>query len=151
MIVKEASNLPFQRDGLLQITESGGAFEELPLQLRGNRVPAHEQGRAQAPQDFLFFLGKLGTVVANLSASNRLVDVDRHPLFIFGKRRVDLRQIPEFTHFIGRTRYIGEKSREFGCFRSILLGGEHLTRLSMVGRSTIVVLPTSPWVHLSDR
>jgi hypothetical protein len=142
MIVKEAGYLPFQRGRLQQIAEGAGAVEELPLQFGGNSIPAHEHGRAQAPQDLLFFIGEVGTIVANPPPSNRLVDMDRHPFFVFGQRRVGLREIAEFTHFTGRTRHIGEESREFGCFRSVLLGGEHLTCLSMAGRHTIGVLPT---------
>jgi hypothetical protein len=128
MIVKEAGYLPFQRGRLQQIADGAGAVEEFPLQLRGNSIPAHEYGRAQAPQDFLFFLDELGTVVVNLSPVNRLIDMDCHPFFVVGKRRIGLRQIAEFTHFTGRTRDIGEESREFGCFRSILSRSEHLTR-----------------------
>ena len=35
-----------------------------------------------------FFLGEDGTVVAILSALDRLIDIGRHPFLVFGKRRV---------------------------------------------------------------
>src|SRR5260221_7379881 len=56
MIVKEASYPSFERRCLLQITDGTGAVEELPLELRGNSIPAHKHGRAQALQNLLFFL-----------------------------------------------------------------------------------------------
>jgi hypothetical protein len=58
---------------------------------------------------------------------NRLVDIDRHPFFVFGERRVCLLQITEFTRFVRRTRNVHEQRPEFGCFRSVSLCGEHLT------------------------
>src|SRR5258706_13657566 len=48
MIVKEASYPSLERRCLLQITDGTGAVEELPLELRGNGIPAHKHGRAQA-------------------------------------------------------------------------------------------------------
>ena len=93
MIVKKASHLSLQRSGLLQITDGTGAVEEFSLELRGDSIPAHDYGRPQALQNLLFFLSKGGTVVAILSAPNRPIDIDRHPFFVFGKRRVGLLQI----------------------------------------------------------
>jgi hypothetical protein len=45
MIVKEAGYPSLERRCLLQITDGTSAVEELPLQLRGNRIPAHKHGR----------------------------------------------------------------------------------------------------------
>ena len=143
MIVKETSYLSLQRGCSLQITDGTGAVEEFPLQLRGNSIPAHEHGRAQALQNLFFFLSEGGTVVASLSPLNRLIDMDRHPLFVFGKRRVGLLQIVEFTHFVRRTRCVGEECPEFGCFRSVLLCSEHLTR-PFAGRREHNRSPTCP-------
>jgi hypothetical protein len=89
MIVKEASYLSLERRRLLQITDGTGAVEELPLELRGNGIPTHKHGRAQTLQNLLFFVGKGSTVVVILSPLNRLIDMDCHPFFVFGKRRVD--------------------------------------------------------------
>ena len=125
MIVKEASYPSLQWRCLLQITDAAGAVEELPLEFRGNGIPAHKHGRAQALQNLLFFLGKDSTVVVILSPLNRLIDMDCHPLFVFRKRRVGLLEIAEFPRFVRRTRYAGP---EFGCFGSELLRSEHLTR-----------------------
>src|SRR6266508_2441945 len=44
MIVKEASYPSLERRCLLQITDGAGAVEELPLELRGNSIPAHKHG-----------------------------------------------------------------------------------------------------------
>jgi len=74
MIVKEASYLSLERRCLLQITDGTGAVEELPLELRGNGIPAHKRGRAQTLQNLLFFVGKGSTVVVILSPLNRLID-----------------------------------------------------------------------------
>jgi hypothetical protein len=120
MIVKEASYLSLEWRRLLQITDGTGAVEELPLELRRNSIPAHKHGRAQALQNLVFFLSEGSTVVAILSALN--------PFFVFGKRRVGLLEIAEFTRFVRRTRCVGEQCPEFGCFGSILLRSEHLTR-----------------------
>src|SRR2546421_8683317 len=100
MIVKEASYPSLERRCLLQITDGAGAVEELPLELRGNSIPAHKHGRAQAFQNLLFFLGKGSTVVVILSPLNRLIDMDCHPLFVFRKRRVGLLEIAEFPRFV---------------------------------------------------
>src|SRR5205807_8800101 len=82
MIVKEASYLPLERRCLLQITDGTGAVEELPLELRGNGIPAHKHGRAQTLQNLLFFVGKGSTVVVILSPLNRLIDIYCHPFFV---------------------------------------------------------------------
>jgi hypothetical protein len=78
----------------------------------------HELGRAQALQNALFFLGEGGAVVATLSPLNNSIDVNRHLFFVSGKRRVGLPQITDFTHFVRRTRCVGEEAPELGCFRS---------------------------------
>ena len=65
--MQEASYLSLQRDFLLQITDRTGAVEELLLELRGNRIPTHDHGSAQEPQDLLFDLSERGAVVAMLS------------------------------------------------------------------------------------
>jgi len=141
MIVKEASYPSFERRCLLQITDGTGAVEELPLELRGNGIPAHKHGRAQALQNLLFFLGKGSTVVVILSPLNRLIDMDCHSLFVFRKRRVGLLEIAEFPRFVRRTRYVGEQRPELGCFGSELLRSEHLTRpQSTAGVSTTGLL-----------
>jgi hypothetical protein len=66
---------------LLQITDGTGAVEELALELRGNSIPAHKHGRAQALQNLVFFLSEGSTVVVILSALNRLIEMNRHPFF----------------------------------------------------------------------
>src|SRR5260370_34135382 len=88
MIVKEASYLSLQRRCLLQIHDCTGAVEELALELRGNSIPAHKHGRAQALQNLLFFLSDSSTVLAILSPLNRLIEMNCHPLFVFGNSRV---------------------------------------------------------------
>ena len=122
MIVKEASYPSLERRCLLQITDGTGAVEELSLELRGDGIPAHKHGGAQALQDLLFFLGKGSTVVVILSPWNPLIGMDCHPLFVFGKRRVGLGEIAEVPRFVGRTRCVGQQRSEFGCFSSVLLG-----------------------------
>jgi hypothetical protein len=59
------------------------------------------------------------------SPLNRLVEIDRHPFFVFGERRVRLLQTTEFTRFVRRTRYVHEQCPEFSCFRPVLLCTEH--------------------------
>jgi len=71
------------------------------LELRGNSITAHKHGRAQTLQILLFFLGKGSTVVVILSPLGRLVDMDCHPFFVFGKRRVGLLEIAEFVVSFG--------------------------------------------------
>jgi len=63
MIVKEAGYPSLERRYLLQITDGAGAVEELPLELRGNSIPAHKYGRAEAFQNLLVSLNKGNTVV----------------------------------------------------------------------------------------
>ena len=86
------------------------------------------------------FVGKGSTVVVILSALNRLIDMDCHPFFVFGKRRVRLLEIAEFPRFVRRTRCVGEERPEFGCFGAVLLRSEHLTPLSTAGGSTTGLL-----------
>src|SRR2546430_15722316 len=126
MIVKEASYPSLERRCLLQITDGTGAVEELPLELRGNGIPAHKHGRAQTLQNLLFFVGKGSTVVVILSPLNRLIDIYCHPFFVFGKPRVDPLKVTEFPRFVRRTRGVGEERPEFSCFGSVLLCSEHL-------------------------
>ncbi len=107
MIVKEASYPSLERRRLLQITDGAGALEELPLKLRGNGIPAHKHGRAQALQNLLFFLNNKGsTVVVILSPLGRLIDMDCHPFFVFGKRCVGLLEIAEFPRFLRRAQLV---------------------------------------------
>jgi hypothetical protein len=98
MIVKEASYPSLERRCLLQITDGTSAVEELPLELRGNGIPAHEGGFAQELQNLLFFLNKGSTIVVIFSPLNRLIDIDCHPFFVFGKCRRSARDrgIPSF-------------------------------------------------------
>jgi hypothetical protein len=128
MIVKEASDLSLERRCRLQVTDGTGAVEELPLELRGNGIPAHKHGRAQALQNLPFFLGEDRAVFAFLSRLNRLIDMERHPFFVFRQRRVGLLEVAKLTRFVRRTRCVGEECPEFGCFGSVLLCTEHLTR-----------------------
>src|SRR4029453_7217131 len=116
MIGKEASYLSLERRCLLQIPDGTGAVEELPLELRGNGIPAHKHGRAQALQNLLFFLGEGSTVLAILSP--RLIEMNCHPFLVFGKRRVGLLEIAEFPHFVRGTRCVGEARPKFSCLCS---------------------------------
>jgi hypothetical protein len=108
MIVKEAGYLSLERRCLLQIADGTSAVEELPLELRGNGIPAHEHGCAQELQNLLFFPNKGSTVVAILSPLNLLIAIDCHPFFVFGKPRVGVLEIAEFLRFVRRTRCVGE-------------------------------------------
>jgi hypothetical protein len=91
MIMQEASYLSLEGRFLLQIADRTGAVEKVLLELRGNRIPTHDHGTAQAPQDLLFDLRKHGAVVAGLSALNRPIEMNCHPFLVFGQRRVGLR------------------------------------------------------------
>ena len=62
---------------MLQITDGTGTVEELPLELRGNGIPAHEHGFTQELQNLLFFLNKGSTIVVIFSPLNRLIDIAR--------------------------------------------------------------------------
>jgi len=104
-------------------------------------------GRRHAPQNPLFVLVKAGPVVAIRSLRNRLADIDRHPFLVFGERRVRLLQIAEFTRFVRRTRHAREQCGIFGCFRSVLLRGEHLMGPFRDGESTIRLSPGSAWIR----
>ena len=101
MIVKEASYPSLERRCLLQITDGTSAVEELPLELRGNGIPAHEGGFAQELQNLLFFLNKGSTIVVIFSPLNCLIDIDCHPFFVFGKCRVGLLEIAQFLVSFG--------------------------------------------------
>jgi hypothetical protein len=128
MIMKEASYPSLERRCLMQITDGTSTVEELSLELRGNGIPTHKHSRAQALQNLRFFLGNRSKVVVILSPLDRLIEMDCHPLFVFGKRRVGLLKISEFPRFVRRTRYVGEQRPEFGRFGSELVRSEHLTR-----------------------
>src|SRR4029450_3600330 len=100
---------------------------KLPLRLRGESIPLRDRDSPHPPQNVLFFLGSAGPVVEIFSLPNRLVDIDRHPFFILGERRIRLLQITELARFVRRTPYVRQQGPEFGCFRSVLLCREHLT------------------------
>src|SRR6266478_5992046 len=152
MIVKEASYLSLQRRGLLQIPDCTGAVEELALELRGNGIPAQKHGCAQTLQNLLFFLGEGSTVLAILSPLNRLIEMNCHPFLVFGKRRVGLLEIEEFPRFLLRTRCVGEECPEFGCFGSVLLCSEHLTRpFCGKGEHNWFSSLPAPWLALIGR
>src|SRR5689334_8400507 len=112
MIMKEASYPSLERHCLLQITDGASTVEELSLELRGNGIPAHKHRRAHALQNLRFFLSKGSNVVVILSPLDRLIEMDYHPLFVFGKGRVGLLKISEFLLLVRRTRYIGEQRPE---------------------------------------
>src|SRR4029434_2768134 len=117
MLVKKARYLSFQR--LPRIKGSMRAVEQFPLKLGRDGIPPHDHGRPQALQHLLLFEG--GVVVVLLPAANHLIRIERHPFCVFGKRRVALLQIAEFTRFLWRMRCGGENCSVFGCFRSVLL------------------------------
>jgi hypothetical protein len=93
----------------------------------GDSIRCVIEAVAHAPQNLLFSFIKAGTVVAIFSPPNPLVDIDRHPFLVFGKRRVRLLQITELTRFVRRTRHVRKQRPVFGRFRSVLLCREHLT------------------------
>jgi len=99
MIVKEPSYLSLEWRRLLQVPDGTGAVEELPLELRGNSIPAHKHGRAQALQNLLFFLGEGSSVLAILSPLNRLIENELPSILRFRQascRSARDRGIPSF-------------------------------------------------------
>jgi hypothetical protein len=119
---------------------------ELQLEHRGDSRPLHDRRSRHAPQNSLFVLIKAGTVVAIPPPPNRLVDIDRHPFFVFGERRVRLLQIAEFTGLVRRTRHVPEQGCIFRCFRSMLFCREHLMALSVTRGSAIGLSPADAWI-----
>jgi|SRR5215471_12673827 len=98
MIVNEASYPSLEWRCLLQITDAAGAVEELPLEFRGNSIPAHKHGRAQALQNLLFLPHKGSTVVVIVSPF-RLIDMDCPSILRFRQascRSARDRGIPSF-------------------------------------------------------
>jgi hypothetical protein len=140
MIVKKASDLAFQQRCLLQMTDGTRAVEEFPLKLGGDGIPLHDHRCPQAPQNQLLFLDEGGMVVAILPAPNRPIDIDHHPFFVFGKRRVGLLEIAEFTRFVRRTRCVDEERSELGCFARYCSAVDIRRALSVAARSTIARL-----------
>jgi hypothetical protein len=96
---------------------------------RRNSIPVLEHSRAQA-------LKMRSSSSARRCACRDGFSVEQFyrceppSLFVFGRRRVGLLQITDFTHFARRTTYVGEKSPELGCVGSVLVRSRHLTRPS---------------------
>jgi hypothetical protein len=63
-------------------------------------------------QNLLLFEG--GVIVVVLPGANHLIRIARHPFCVFGKRRVALLQIAEFTRFFRRMRRGVENCPVFG-------------------------------------
>jgi hypothetical protein len=98
-----------------------------PDQIRGRPFRDHalpDQAGIESDRRVICRPAMVGGVPAPL---NRLVEVARHPFFVFSERRVCLLQTTELTRFVRRTRYVHEQCPEFGCFRPVLLCTQHLT------------------------
>jgi hypothetical protein len=117
--------------------DAGGVAE------RAYPVRQQQSARAQGQIRFASVGGPMPRGARETASSrlgrtlNRLADIDRHPFFVFGKGRVRLLQSTEFARFIRRTRHVREQCPEFGCFRPVLLCGEHLKSPFCGIRSTI--------------
>src|SRR5258705_907538 len=73
-----------------------------------------------ADRSNLFFMSHKAMRLSRfLPRCERLVVIDRQAFFAFGKRRVALLQIAEFTCFVRRKQWVLEQAPEFGCFGSV--------------------------------
>jgi hypothetical protein len=66
----------WQVDAAICPPDGTGAVEELPLELRGNSIPAQKHGCAQALQNLVFFLSEGSTVLVILFPLNRLIEMN---------------------------------------------------------------------------
>jgi hypothetical protein len=127
------ARLPFLKPDLApNLIFAGHSYdcEASYLSLEWRRLLQFQRISTAAPRHFKIWSSSSARAVrlSLFSALNRLIEMNRHPFFVFGKRRVGLLEIEEFPRFVRRTRYAGEERPEFGCFGSILLRSEHLTR-----------------------
>jgi hypothetical protein len=94
VLVQEAGHLLLECACLQKLSDRTGIVEKLPLQLRGESVPLHDNRSTEAPENASFFLGQsagrsfsLGQrdSIRRFLAMNRLVRIAHHPILVFGK------------------------------------------------------------------
>ena len=110
MIVKEAGDLSPQRDCLLQI--AGGMAQSKSSRWRGIGTVFQRMSTAAPRRSKSALLPRQEAVRLSgiLPAFDRLIDMARHPFLVFGKGRVNLLKMAEFTHLVRRTRCVGRSA-----------------------------------------
>jgi hypothetical protein len=66
MLVEESRDLALQFSCATQLTHGDGVIKEFMLDICGQIIPLHDDGRPQAPQNMLLFLGEARQRIAIL-------------------------------------------------------------------------------------
>jgi hypothetical protein len=119
MFMQEAGKLPSQGGRLRQIAHGPGCIEELPFELRRNRVPLQDDGSPKAPKNMLLLLRKGRVVDFNFGRMDRLVEIIRQPFLVLRKRAEAPRRVLKFADFAGSIRLSRQFAKEerHGCHR----------------------------------
>src|SRR5579862_997843 len=125
VLVQKSRDLPSQLGRSQQLTHRSSSVKELPLELRRDGVPLHDDRRAKTSKDMLLFSGE-GVVgrLPFIRAFERLVEIVRQPLFVVSKRAEAVTRVLIFANLAWVVRLFAERV-VFGCLRAILLCGEH--------------------------
>ena len=92
--MKEARNLCSQRGRFQHVSHRACGIEEFALELRWDRVPLHDDGRAEAAKNVLLGFGDapagdgvFSSVIPwmKVPRSDDLIEVVRQPVLVFGE------------------------------------------------------------------
>jgi len=104
--MQEARNLCSQRGRFQHISHRACGIEEFALELRWDRVPLHDDGRAEAAKNVLLSFGDApagdglsSAVVLNVLGTDDLVEIIRQSVLVFGQRSETFLRSLKFADF----------------------------------------------------
>ena len=131
MPMQEARNLCSQRGRFQHISHRACGIEEFALELRWDRVPLHDDGRAEAAKNVLLSFGDApagdglsSAVVLNVLGTDDLVEIIRQSVLVFGQRSETFLRSLKFADF-ARNIGVFEGFGGFYRFRAKFLCREH--------------------------
>ena len=129
--MQEARNLCSQRGRFQHISHRACGIEEFALELRWDRVPLHDDGRAEAAKNVLLSFGDApagdglsSAVVLNVLGTDDLVEIIRQSVLVFGQRSETFLRSLKFADF-ARNIGVFEGFGGFYRFRAKFLCREH--------------------------
>lgn len=104
--MQEARNLCSQRGRFQHVPHRACGIEELALELRWDRVPLHDDGRAEAAKNVLLGFGDApaddgvsSAVILDVLRSDDLIEIVRQPVLVFGERSETCLRSLKFADF----------------------------------------------------
>jgi hypothetical protein len=81
--MQEARNLCSQRSRFQHVSHRACGIEEFALEFRWDRVPLHDDGRAQAAKNVLLNFGDVPFRCMDVLRADDLVEIVRQPILVF--------------------------------------------------------------------